>query len=83
VAVHAQATYNDIIRFVFIGGNKETNVPFIGSLIYAGVTGTEYVATLNPSQKVVFTCDGWQTNNYRIHQIEQFVIDDFFVVTVG
>jgi hypothetical protein len=83
VAVHAQATYNDIIRFVFIGGNTETNIPFIGSLTYAGVTGTEYVVTLKPSQKVVFTCDGWQTNNYRIHQIEQFVIDDFFVVTVG
>jgi hypothetical protein len=70
VAVHAQATYNDIIRFVFIGGNTQTNLPFIGSLIYAGATGTEY------------TCDGWQTNNYRIHQIEQFVIDNFFVVTV-
>jgi hypothetical protein len=82
VAVHAKATYNDIIRFVFIGVNTETNIPFIGSLIYAGVTGIEYVATLKPSQKVVFTCDGWQTKNYRIHQIDQFVVNDFFVVTV-
>jgi len=90
VAVHSQATYNDSIRFVFIGLNTETNVPFIGSLTYAGVTGTEYVATLKSPRKAVFPCDGWQANNYRIHQFEQFVDDDddestnndFFVVTV-
>jgi len=82
VAVQAQATYDDIIRFVFIGVNTETNVPFVGSLIYAGVMGTAYVATVNPSQKVGFSCDGWQTKNYRIHQIEKFLINDFFVVTV-
>jgi len=91
VALHSQATYNDSIRFVFIGVNTETNVPFIGSLTYAGVTGTAYVATLKSSRKVVFPCNGWQANNYRIHQFEQFVggnddestNNDFFVVTVA
>jgi hypothetical protein len=91
VALHSQATYNDSIRFVFIGVNTETNVPFIGSLTYAGVTGTAFVATLKSSRKVVFPCNGWQASNYRIHQFEQFVTDDddestnndFFVVTVA
>jgi hypothetical protein len=91
VALHSQATYNDRIRFVFIGVNTETNVPFIGSLTYAGVTGDTYVATAKSSGKYVFSCVGWQANNYRIHQFEQFVSDgidesinnDFFVVTVG
>jgi len=83
VAVHAQATSNDIIRFVFIGVNTETDVPFVGSLIYTGISGAAYIAAVKPSEKVVFSCDGWQTNNYRIHQIEQFVINDFFVVTVA
>ncbi len=82
VAVHAQATSNDIIRFVFIGVNTETNVPFVGSLIYTGMMRAAYVATVKPSGKVVFTCDGWQTKNYRIHQIEKFLINGFFVVTV-
>ncbi len=91
VALHSQATYNDSIRFVFIGVNTETNVPFIGSLTYVGVTGDKYVAKVKPSQKPVFSCIGWQTNNYRIHQFEQFVSDgtdesinnNFFIVTVG
>jgi hypothetical protein len=76
-------TYNDIIRFVFIGVNTETNIPFVGSLTYEGVMGIEYVETLKPSQKVVFNCDGWQTTNYQIHQINQFLPLDFFVVTVA
>jgi hypothetical protein len=79
VAVHSQTTSNDIIRFVFIGVNTQTNVPFIGSLIYTGMMG----GTMKSSKKVAFSCDGWQTNNYRIHQIEQFVINDFFIVTVA
>jgi hypothetical protein len=91
VALHSQATYNDSVRFVFIGVNTLTNVPFIGSLTYAGVTGTAYVATLKSSRKAVFPCNGWQTNNYRIHQFEQFVSNDddestnneFFVVSVA
>ncbi len=82
VAVHAQATSNDTIRFVFIGVNTETNVPFVGSLIYTGMMGAAYVATVKPSEQVVFSCDGWQTKNYRIHQIENFLINDFFIVTV-
>jgi hypothetical protein len=90
VAVHRYATLNHTIRFVFIGVNTATDVPFIGSLTYAGVSGATYVATKKPSRKTVFPCNGWQTNNYLIHQFEQFASDadeninnDFFVVTVG
>jgi hypothetical protein len=90
VTLHSRATYNDSIRFVFIGINTVTNVPFIGSLTYTGVTGPTYVATVKSPRKTVFPCVGWQANNYRIHQFEQFVSDDtdgttnndFFVVTV-
>jgi hypothetical protein len=89
VTVYSQATYKDSIRFVFIGVNTETDVPFIGSLTYTGMTGDTYVATVKLSRKAVFPCVGWQANNYRIHQFEQFVSDgtdagtnnDFFVVT--
>jgi hypothetical protein len=91
VALHSQATYNDAIRFVFIGVNTETNVPFIGSLTYTGVTGSAYVATVKSGRKAIFPCTGWQVNNYRIHQFKRFVSDDvdesaninFFVVTVA
>jgi hypothetical protein len=91
VALHSQATYHDPIRFVFIGVNTETNVPFIGSLTYTGMTGLEYLATVKSRRKAIFPCTGWQTNNYRIHQFKQFVSDDveesanmdFFVVTVA
>jgi hypothetical protein len=91
VALNPQATSNDSIRFVFIGVNIKTNVPFIGLLTYAGVTGAGYVATLKSSRKSVFPCNGWQANNYRIHQFNQFVSDNvdgntnnvFFVVTVA
>jgi len=90
VALDRQARYNDTIRFVFIGVNMETNVPFIGSLTYTGVTGEAYLS-VNPSRKSIFPCDGWQPNNYRIHQLNQFASDDvdgsinndFFVVTVA
>ena len=82
VAVHAHATFNDIIRFVFIGVNTETNVPFIGSLTYTGMMAPAFVATVISLKKVVFPCDGWQSKNYHIHQIEQFTIPNFFVVTV-
>jgi hypothetical protein len=91
VSVASQMRSNDSIRFVFIGVNIETNVPFIGSLTYAGITGTTYVNTVKPSRKSVFPCNGWQSNNYRIHQLQQFTSDDindssnndFFVVTVA
>jgi hypothetical protein len=91
VALGSLATYNDTIRFVFIGVNTETDVPFIGSLTYTGVTGTTYITTVKPSRKAVFPCNGWQANNYHIHQFEQFVSDDtgensnndFFVITVA
>ena len=91
VALHRQATYNDIIRFVFIGVNTETDVPFIGSLTYTGITGSTYVATLNASRKGLFSCAEWQPNNYHIHQLDQFATADtdnngnnnFFVVTVA
>jgi hypothetical protein len=91
VALDSQATYNNSIRFVFIGVNTETDVPFIGSLTYTGVTGPTYVTTVKPSRKAIFPCNGWQANNYRVHQFEQFASDDinqsthndFFVVTVA
>jgi hypothetical protein len=67
-----------------------TNVPFIGSLTYTGVTGETYVATTKQTRKTVFPCNGWQSNNYQIHQLEEFidntldvnVNNNFFVVTV-
>ncbi len=91
VALYSQTTYKDRIRFVFIGVNTKTDVPFIGSLTYTGVPGDTYVATVKPSRKTVFPCVGWQADNYRIHQFEKFVSDgsdaninnDFFVVTLG
>ena len=91
VAIDPQATYNDTIRFVFIGVDTETDAPFIGSLAYTGVLGTTFVTTANSSKRAVFPCNGWQANNYRIHLFSQFVSDavgsssnnDFFVVTVG
>ncbi len=91
VALDPQATYNGSIRFVFIGVNTETDVPFIGSLTYTGITGDAYIASVKSPRKAVFPCTGWQANNYRIHQFQQFVnndVDDsnnndFFVVTVA
>jgi hypothetical protein len=91
VAVQRQATNNDTIRFVFIGLNTETDVPFIGSLTYTGITGPNYVATMKQTRKPAFPCGGWQRTNYQIHELEQFasdesnedINDNFFVVTVG
>jgi hypothetical protein len=93
VAVHSQATYQDILRFVFIGINQETDVPFIGTLTYTGISGPTYVSTVKPTRKTRFPCDGWQMINYRIHQLTQFISNDddddnstnndFFVVTVA
>jgi len=90
VAVQRQTTINDTIRFVFIGVNMITNVPFIGSLTYTGVTDETYIATTKQTRKAVFPCNGWQSNNYQIHQLEEFidntldvnVNNNFFVVTV-
>jgi hypothetical protein len=90
VAVHRQATTNNSNRFVFIGVNTETDVPFIGSFTYNGTTGAEYVASVQQTRKTKFPCNGWQTTNYRLHQFHQFASDtldensnDFFVVIVG
>lgn len=91
VALASQATYDDSIRFVFIGVHTKTNVPFIGSLTYTGVTGPTYLNAVNGSRRAVFPCDGWQSINYRVHQFNQFASDgitegsnnDFFVVTVA
>ena len=90
VALSSQATYNDSIRFIFIGVHTKTDAPFIGSLSYTGISGTTYLNTVNASRRAVFPCNGWQPNNYRIHQFDQFTDDrvtkssnnDFFVVTV-
>jgi len=92
VAVDPQATYNNSIRFVFIGINTITDVPFIGSLTYEGVTGEAYVAAMNPLRKGAFPCVGWQASNYQIQELMQFASgdvdeinnnNDFFVVTVA
>ena len=91
VAVNRQAGTNDSIRFVFVGVNTETDVPFIGSLTYTGISGNAYIATLNQTRKINFPCSGWQNNSYHIHQLEQFVDtgsneninNNFFVVTVA
>ena len=91
VAVQRQVAANDSIRFVFIGVNTKTDVPFIGSLTYTGVTSDTYIATIKQTHKAVFPCDGWQSGNYRIHQLNRFasndshanVNNDFFVVTVA
>ena len=53
VALARQATYNDTIRFVFIGVNTQTDVPFIGSLIYTGITGQAYI---NRSEAITKSC---------------------------
>ncbi|CAF1044612.1 unnamed protein product [Adineta steineri] len=91
VAVHSKATYNDTIRFVFIGINTDTDIPFIGSLTYNGITGPTFIDAVNSSVKAKFPCNGWNTDNYHIHQFEQFVNDDFedtnnndfFIVTIS
>lgn len=62
VAVPGQTTDNATIRFVFIGVNTETDVPFIGSLEYTGVAGDIYVAAQKQARKTRFPCDdGAQT----------------------
>lgn len=81
VAVASQTTYNDSIRFGFIGVNTETNVLFIGSLTYTGILGTTYANTVKKIRKSTFPCDGWNAMNYRIHELDQFVFDEFFVFT--
>ncbi|CAF1304108.1 unnamed protein product [Adineta steineri] len=91
VAVHSSATYNDPIRFVFIGINMDTDIPFVGSLTYNGITGPAFVDAVNSSVKAKFPCNGWNTDNYHIHQLQQFVNDDledtnnndFFIVTIS
>jgi hypothetical protein len=85
VAVAKQTTMNDTIRFVFVGVNIATNVPFIGSLAYLDTTAD--AATFD----FIFNCDVWNTTNYNIHTIDEFLYDtndannnhlDFFVVVV-
>ena len=91
VAVQRQATLNNTIRFVFVGINTKTTAPLIGSLTYTGVTGIGYIDLLEQQVKIAFPCTGWQSNNYHIHELGQFIAEtsnedvnnDFFVVTVG
>jgi hypothetical protein len=91
VALHSHATYNDTIRFVFNGINMITDVPFIGLLTYTGILGPTYVSTVKSPRKSVFPCNGWQMNNYRVHQLPEFLSDDddengsndFFVITLA
>lgn len=91
VAVPRQVTTNDSIRFVFIGVNTKTDVPFIGSLTYTGVSGKTYISTTKQTRKTVFPCDGWQKTNYRIHHLEQFadtepnenINNNFYIVTIA
>jgi hypothetical protein len=87
VAIARQTTMNDTIRFVFIGVNTNTSAPFIGSLTYVDPDG----ATTIPTSDFIFDCDGWNTTNYNIHTIDEFLYDtndvndnhlDFFVVVV-
>ncbi len=90
VAVQRQPRTNDTIRFVFIGVNIETDVPFIGSLNYTGIAGSDFVASLKQVRKTAFPCSGWQRSNYQIRELPQFAGDEsnedinnnFFVVTV-
>ena len=90
VAIQQQATTNNTIRFVFIGMNMETDVPFIGSLNYTGITGADFVASMKQARKTAFPCSGWQKSNYQIRELQQFTGDEadedinnnFFVVTV-
>jgi hypothetical protein len=88
VSLASQVKSNDSIRFVFIGINTQTNVPFIGSLTYTGILGSTYVNTVKPTRKSIFPCNGWNSSNYRVHQFNQFASDDsinndFYVVTVS
>jgi hypothetical protein len=85
VAVAKQTTMNDTIRFVFVGVNIATSVPFIGSLAYLDTTADAATSDF------VFDCDGWDTTNYNMHTIDEFLYDtndannnhlDFFVVVV-
>ena len=90
VVVPAQVTSNQSIRFVFIGLNVVTNVPFIGSLTYRGVTGAQFLASMKQTRRILFPCDGWQRDNYRVHHFPNFagtsgddgMNNDFFVVTM-
>ncbi|CAF4568529.1 unnamed protein product, partial [Rotaria sp. Silwood2] len=86
VALARQMQANDTIRFVFIGVNRRTDAPFIGSLSYAGISGAAMIST----RKSNFSCSGWNANNYKIHNFNAFFYEendsngnmDFFVVAV-
>ncbi|CAF4081452.1 unnamed protein product [Rotaria magnacalcarata] len=90
VAVARQTTLNDTIRFVFTGV-KTTDVPFMGSLTYVNTSVVDNTSTTMTIEDFVFSCDGWNNSNYKIHTIDQFLYDtdvqndnhlDFFVVAV-
>lgn len=91
VALPSHMTSNDTLRFVFIGIDQNTDVPFIGSLTYTGVSGETFIATINATRNVNFPCTGWQSSNYRIHHLDDFTdngqhqagSNNFFVVTVA
>ena len=74
VAVARQPSANDTVRFVFLGWDTKTEIPFIGSLTYTGVSGPDFVANTVITSKTVFPCDGWQKDNYHLHMFTDFLI---------
>lgn len=79
VAVARLMQSNDTIRFVFIGINKMTNIPFIGSLNYIGASSASTMNTEKVSRKTNLSCTGWDTNNYKLHYLNQFIYDEDYV----
>ena len=73
VAVARQPTANDTVRFAFIGWDTKTEVHFIGSLTYTGVSATDFVANTLMTSRTVFPCDGWQKDNYHLHMFTDFL----------
>ena len=83
VALARQVTaVNSTLRFVFVGVDTPNDVPFIGSLTYAGISGDAYVASVNSTGKMPFPCDGWNPTNYKIHRLNSRINMDFFTVAV-
>ena len=76
VAVARQPPADDSVRFAFLGSDTKTQVPFIGSLTYTGVSGQDFVANTSMTSKTIFPCDGWQTRNYHMHSFADFLTPD-------
>ena len=74
VAVARQPSANGTVQFAFIGWDTKTEIPFIGSLTYTGVSATDFVANTLMTSRTVFPCDGWQKDNYKVHMFTDFLI---------